>query len=197
MSATCLACCNAVIVPNIDMANNKRRNPSVPQRKTSKVPLAAATGSPKSPAPSEQADGSPKPVDTMTNQPKGHSDGKATPGEGSWRSRTVDSKSKVAETEAGAAMGDDSGASPAQVEAERVDSRLGAEQNLPVNSNQDVAAPSGVRTYSIPDYRLESPEFRIFMSGEGSNVEYRIEGDLMRCGTAHSRIEISNARAMH
>ena len=35
-----------------------------------------------------------------------------------------------------------------------------------------------MRTYSIPDYRLEKPEFRIFMSGEGSNVEYRIEGDL-------------------
>ena len=33
-------------------------------------------------------------------------------------------------------------------------------------------------TYNIPDYRLEHPEFRIFMSGEGSSVEYRIEGDL-------------------
>jgi pyruvate dehydrogenase E1 component alpha subunit/2-oxoisovalerate dehydrogenase E1 component alpha subunit len=37
---------------------------------------------------------------------------------------------------------------------------------------------SSVRSYNIPDYRLECPEFRIFMSGEGSNVEYRIEGDL-------------------
>ena len=37
---------------------------------------------------------------------------------------------------------------------------------------------SSLRTYSIPDYRLERPEFRVFQSGEGSNVEYRIEGDL-------------------
>ena len=34
------------------------------------------------------------------------------------------------------------------------------------------------RTYCIPDYRLEHPEFRVFVSGEGSNVEYKIEGDL-------------------
>ena len=35
-----------------------------------------------------------------------------------------------------------------------------------------------LRTYSIPDYRLERPEFRVYQSGEGSNVEYKIEGDL-------------------
>ena len=35
-----------------------------------------------------------------------------------------------------------------------------------------------LRTYSIPDYRLEHPEFRVYQSGEGSNIEYRIEGDL-------------------
>jgi TPP-dependent pyruvate/acetoin dehydrogenase alpha subunit len=34
------------------------------------------------------------------------------------------------------------------------------------------------RTYSISDYRLEHPEFRVYLSGEGPNVEYRIEGDL-------------------
>jgi TPP-dependent pyruvate/acetoin dehydrogenase alpha subunit len=34
------------------------------------------------------------------------------------------------------------------------------------------------RTYSIPDHRLEHPKFRIFQSGEGSSVEYKIEGDL-------------------
>ena len=38
-------------------------------------------------------------------------------------------------------------------------------------------APS-VRTYNIPDYRLEHPSFRVYQSGEGSNVEYRIEGEL-------------------
>ena len=41
-----------------------------------------------------------------------------------------------------------------------------------------VPPASWVRTYDIPDYRLERPEFRIFMTGEGSNVEYRVEGDL-------------------
>src|SRR6516162_11939417 len=35
-----------------------------------------------------------------------------------------------------------------------------------------------LRAYNIPDYRLEHPEFRIFMSGEGANLEYRVEGDL-------------------
>ena len=33
------------------------------------------------------------------------------------------------------------------------------------------------RTYEIPDYRLERPEFRVYQCGEGV-VEYRIEGDL-------------------
>jgi TPP-dependent pyruvate/acetoin dehydrogenase alpha subunit len=35
-----------------------------------------------------------------------------------------------------------------------------------------------LRTYEIPDYRLERPEFRVYQSGEGSSVEYKIEGDL-------------------
>ena len=34
------------------------------------------------------------------------------------------------------------------------------------------------RTYEIPDYRLERPEFCIYLSGEGTNCEYRIQGDL-------------------
>ena len=38
--------------------------------------------------------------------------------------------------------------------------------------------PSSLRCYSLPDYRLERPEFRVFMSEEGSSVEYRVEGDL-------------------
>ena len=42
----------------------------------------------------------------------------------------------------------------------------------------DDSASSTLRCYNIPDYRLEQPEFRIFMSGDGSNLEYRIEGDL-------------------
>ncbi len=44
--------------------------------------------------------------------------------------------------------------------------------------NGDDSASSTLRCYNIPDYRLERPEFRIFMSGDGSNLEYRIEGDL-------------------
>jgi TPP-dependent pyruvate/acetoin dehydrogenase alpha subunit len=37
---------------------------------------------------------------------------------------------------------------------------------------------TSARTYNIPDYRLERPEFRVYQSGEGSSVEYKIEGDL-------------------
>ncbi len=37
---------------------------------------------------------------------------------------------------------------------------------------------SSLRTYNIPDYRLEHPKFRVYQSGEGSSVEYKIEGDL-------------------
>ena len=48
----------------------------------------------------------------------------------------------------------------------------GAGDNLPRTDS-----PS-LRTYEIPDYRLERPEFRIYLSGEGANCEYRIEGDL-------------------
>ena len=40
------------------------------------------------------------------------------------------------------------------------------------------SADANLRTYEIPDYRLEHPEFRVYQSGEGSNVEYKIEGDL-------------------
>ncbi len=42
----------------------------------------------------------------------------------------------------------------------------------------DDSASSTLRCYNIPDYRLEQPEFRIVMSAQGSNLEYRIEGDL-------------------
>ena len=45
-------------------------------------------------------------------------------------------------------------------------------------TGRDGSPSSSMRSYSIPDYRLEHPEFRIFMSGEGANLEYRIEGDL-------------------
>jgi TPP-dependent pyruvate/acetoin dehydrogenase alpha subunit len=38
--------------------------------------------------------------------------------------------------------------------------------------------PASLRTYSISDYRLERPEFRVYQSGEGFSVEYKIEGDL-------------------
>src|ERR1035437_9425678 len=48
----------------------------------------------------------------------------------------------------------------------------------PTSRMDDDSASSMLRCYNIPDYRLEHPEFRIFMSGEGSNLEYQIEGDL-------------------
>lgn len=38
--------------------------------------------------------------------------------------------------------------------------------------------PSSLRTYHIPDYRLERPEFRVYLCGDGPTLEYRIEGDL-------------------
>ncbi len=49
---------------------------------------------------------------------------------------------------------------------------------LASKARSDGSPSSSVRTYNIPDYRLEHPEFRIFMSGEGANLEYRVEGDL-------------------
>jgi TPP-dependent pyruvate/acetoin dehydrogenase alpha subunit len=104
------------------MSYKKRPNSSSADKKSTKVPLAPPKPS-KTPAPDEQADGSPKPTDTNADK-----SGKSAKG-----------------------------------------SR---------NGNQAQAADASVRTYSIPDYRLEKPEFRIFMSGEGSSVEYRIEGDL-------------------
>ena len=39
-------------------------------------------------------------------------------------------------------------------------------------------AVNAIRTYNIPDYRLEHPNFRVYQSGDGSNVEYKVEGDL-------------------
>jgi len=40
------------------------------------------------------------------------------------------------------------------------------------------SASASTRTYEIPDYRLERPNFRIYQSSEGARVEYKIEGDL-------------------
>lgn len=67
------------------------------------------------------------------------------------------------------------------------DTKIARETSLPRTAtpgetkpgvNGDESASSVLRSYNIPDFRLEHPEFRIFMSGEGSSVEYRIEGDL-------------------
>jgi TPP-dependent pyruvate/acetoin dehydrogenase alpha subunit len=100
--------------------SHKKRPHSSSQKPQPKVPLAPSKPA-KTPAPAEQADGSPKPTDTNA----------------------------------------DKSAKPSR------------------NGNQSQSASdASTRTYSIPDYRLEKPEFRIFMSGEGSSVEYRIEGDL-------------------
>jgi len=35
-----------------------------------------------------------------------------------------------------------------------------------------------LRCYNIADYRLEHPNFRVYLCGEGENCEYRVEGDL-------------------
>jgi len=51
------------------------------------------------------------------------------------------------------------------------------------NLKSSAAHPdSSLRSYRILDYRLERPEFRVYLSGEGSNVEYKIEGDLSAAG---------------
>ena len=51
----------------------------------------------------------------------------------------------------------------------------------PVAASKTRTAPvqqHSLRTYSIPDFRLEHPDFRVYQSGEGSSVEYKVEGDL-------------------
>ena len=53
-----------------------------------------------------------------------------------------------------------------------------ATEASPATRISDDSASSTLRCYNIPDYRLEHPEFRIFMSGEGSSLEYQVEGDL-------------------
>jgi len=92
-----------------------KKRPSSGQKKSNKVPIAPARKPAKPPAPTEQADGSPKPTNTKA---------------------------------------------PAS------------------NRVPEGPASSSLRCYDIPDYRLEHPEFSISMSGEGSSMEYRCEGDL-------------------
>jgi TPP-dependent pyruvate/acetoin dehydrogenase alpha subunit len=99
------------------MAKKKRTPPpKIDKKKSSRVPLASAKGTPKALPAVEQADGSPKPTNL----------------------------------------------------------KAGA---IPGNKPRD-PQPSSLRTYEILDYRLEHPEFRVYLSGEGANCEYRIEGDL-------------------
>ncbi len=43
---------------------------------------------------------------------------------------------------------------------------------------QDEAASSMLRSYNLPDYRLERPEFALLMEGAGEQAQYRVEGDL-------------------
>jgi TPP-dependent pyruvate/acetoin dehydrogenase alpha subunit len=131
------------------MADKKRPHSSSSDKKSTKVPLAPAKPS-KTPAPDEQADGSPKPTDTKITQVSKI----ARPG-------AADNGSQ----EKTKASNDDA----AQVGAPKSGARTGG---------ASVVDDPSLRTYSIPDYRLEKPEFRIFMSGEGSSLEYRIEGDL-------------------
>ena len=52
---------------------------------------------------------------------------------------------------------------------------------------------NSLRTYEIADYRLERPEFRIYLSGEGNNCEYRTnfkkrERHLHTSAEAHTQI---------
>jgi TPP-dependent pyruvate/acetoin dehydrogenase alpha subunit len=45
-------------------------------------------------------------------------------------------------------------------------------------SAQDEAASSMLRSYNLPDYRLERPEFALHMEAAGEQVQYRVDGDL-------------------
>jgi len=45
-------------------------------------------------------------------------------------------------------------------------------------SGQDEAASSMLRSYNLPDYRLERPEFALHMEAAGEQVQYRVDGDL-------------------
>ena len=101
------------------MSHKKRGNSKPSSSQTTRIPLAPIQKPPRTPAPDEQADGSPKPTDTRT----------------------------------------------------------GSRNSEKPAAGNDGSGPS-LRCYSIPDYRLEKPEFRIYLSGEGANCEYRIEGDL-------------------
>ena len=47
-----------------------------------------------------------------------------------------------------------------------------------VRDRPGTASALSTRTYTIPDYRLEHPQFGVYQSGEGSNVVYKVEGDL-------------------
>ena len=130
----------AFIVASATMADKKHRHSHGAPKKSSNVPLAPAKAA-KTPAPTEQADGSPKATDTHADQ--ANSGG-----------RNGDRGKQQTVAKPGDAPKSDGVRNSASPDA------------------------SSRRTYSIPDSRLEKPEFRIFMSGEGSSVEYRIEGDL-------------------
>ena len=115
----------AFIVASATMPEKKRFNSSSSDKKSNKVPhpTAPTSGTPgtpvplappapsKTPAPDEQADGSPKPTDTNADKP--------------------------------------------------------AKQSRNGDQPQAAKTDTSLRTYSIPDYRLERPEFRIFMCGRG------------------------------
>ena len=51
-------------------------------------------------------------------------------------------------------------------------------QAKPRGSGQDEAASSMLRSYNLPDYRLERPEFELHMETVGEEVQYRVDGDL-------------------
>src|SRR5579862_6126782 len=97
------------------MPHKKRGSSKSSAQDAAKVPLAAAQKTAKTPAPAEQADGSPKSTDTKAGSPSAQ----LSPRDGRTRG-----------------TGDDS-------------------------------ASSALRCYNIPDYRLEHPEFRIYLCGEG------------------------------
>jgi len=54
----------------------------------------------------------------------------------------------------------------------------GSHAGVPASARDKAPRPSAVRTYSIPDYRLEHPSFTIRQLKNGDEVHYEVEGDL-------------------
>jgi TPP-dependent pyruvate/acetoin dehydrogenase alpha subunit len=133
------------------MSHKKHRKAATRKKKISKVPLVPANPT-KPPGPIEQANGSPKPIDPSAS-----------------RTNLARRPNKSLNLLPGA--GDEN-------RPRNQPHFLGEDRRKGWGNGGGDSVSSSLRCHNIPDCRLEHPEFRIFMSGEGSSIEYRVEGDL-------------------